>query len=167
MNQGICHARLGNASKLGTDLREWSDEVRSFFGTGTQLQELYVTPQLLSPAMWDVLAEGAVWSRRNADVLADVHWIGGDPEKGEPYGFAAWSPRLGILTLRNPSAKPASLTLEIARAFELPPDAPRQYRLRSPWKDRPQPARTLQAGEPETFQFAPFEVLMLEATPLR
>jgi len=167
MNQGICHARLGNASKLGTDLREWSDEVRSFFGTGTQLQELYVTPQLLTPAMWDVLAEGAAWSRRNADVLADVHWIGGDPEKGEPYGYAAWSPRLGILTLRNPSAEPTSLTLDVARAFELPPDAPRQYRLKSPWKDRPNQERNLQAGQPARFALAPFEVLMFEATPVR
>jgi len=167
MNQGICHARLGNASKLGTDLKEWADEVRSFFGTGTQLQELYVTPQLLTPAMWDVLAEGAAWSRKNADVLADVHWIGGDPEKQEVYGYAAWSPRLGILTLRNPGTKPASLAVDVARAFELPPDAAKEYRLASPWKDRPQPERLVRAGRPEQFQLAPFEVLMLEAAPIR
>ena len=167
MNQGICHARLGSASKLGTDLAEWADEVRSFFGTGTQLQELYVTPQLLPPAMWDVLAEGAAWSRTSADILADVHWIGGDPGKQEVYGYAAWSPRMGILTLRNPGSKPGSLAVDVARAFELPPDAAKQYRLMSPWKDRPQPERTARAGRSETFQLAPFEVLMFEALPSR
>ena len=103
MTQGIAQARLGDASKLGSDLTEFTSEVRSFFASGTQTQELYITPQMLTPPMWDVLAEGANWSRRNADVLADVHWIGGDPEVRQVYGFAAWSPRAGMLALRNPS----------------------------------------------------------------
>jgi len=167
MIQGICHARLGGASKMSDDLKEMADEVYSFFGIGTQTQELYVTPQKLTPPMWDLLAEGAAWSRKHADVLADVHWIGGDPAKGEVYGFAAWSPRLGIVTLRNPGTAPATYALDVGRAFELPPGAPQQYRLQSPWKSRPAVERTVRAGQPETFQLAPFEVLMFEAAPAR
>jgi len=120
MNQGIAHAKLGTASRFTTDVKEWSDEVRSFFGSGTQLQELYISPGLLTPEMWDVLAEAACWGRENADVLVDVHWIGGDPQKGEAYGYAAWAPRRGVVTLRNPSAKPATFSLELAAALELP-----------------------------------------------
>jgi len=168
MNQGICQARLGYPTKFNTDLKDMADEMRSFFGTGTQLQELYITPQMLTPAMWDLLAEGAAWSRKNADVLADTHWIGGDPAKPEVYGYAAWSPRMGIITLRNPSAVEATFSLDLGRVFELPAGAPQQYRLRSPWKDQAsRPERTAQAGRPESLRLAPFETLMFEATPVR
>ncbi len=156
---------VGRAAELGEDLKEMADEVQSFFGTGTQTQELYVTPQKLSAPMWDLLAEGAAWSRRNADVLADVHWIGGDPGKGEAYGIAAWGQRGGTISLRNPRPEPASIAIDPARAFELPPGAPRQYRLTSPWKGRPRAAQTVCAGEETVFRLAPFEVLVLEATP--
>ena len=168
MNQGICHARLGYPTKFNADLKDMADEMRSFFGTGTQLQELYITPQMLTPAMWDLLAEGAAWSRKNADVLADTHWIGGDPAKPEIYGYAAWSPRMGIVTLRNPSSAAATFSLDLGRVFELPAGAPQQYRLKSPWKDpSARPERIVRAGRPESLRLAPFEFLMFEATPIR
>ncbi len=166
MTQGIAQAKLGSASQLGTDLAEWKDEVRSFFASGTQLQELYITPQMLTPAMWDVLAEGAAWTRKNAEVLVDVHWIGGDPGKGVPYGFAAWSPRQGMLALRNPTAKPARMTVDVQTALELPPGAATAYRLVSPWKDAPQTPQTVRAGKAETFSLAPFQVLVFDALPI-
>lgn len=168
MTQGICHAKLGDPSKLSPDAKEWADETRSFFGSGTQLQELYVTPQMLTPEMWDTLAEGANWSRRNFDVLADSHWIGGDPGQKQVYGFAAWSPRQGILTLRNPSPSPATIALDIGQAFELPADAPQAYRLASPWKQSTSShPLALQAGKPHTFKLASFEVQVFEAVPER
>ena len=50
---------------MGDDLKDIQDELRMFFGCGTQLQELYMTPQLMTPEMWDALAEAAKWSRNN------------------------------------------------------------------------------------------------------
>jgi len=167
MNQGICHARLGNAN-LPPDLKDMADEIYSFFGSGTQLQELYITPQMLTAPMWDLLASGARWSRKNADVLADVHWIGGDPGEGKVYGYAAWSPRLGIVTLRNPGAVAASFSLDVGQVFELPPRAPKQYRLARLWTNkRPLPPMTASAGKAETVSLAPFEVAVFEAAPMR
>lgn len=166
MTQGICHARLGSAN-LPPDLKDMADEIYSFFGTGTQLQELYITPQLLTAPMWDLLAQGAAWSRKNADVLADVHWIGGDPGEGQVYGYAAWSPRLGILTLRNPGEATASFALEIGQAFELPPSAPKEYRLTRLWTGEQSKPITVRAGKVETVSLKPFEVAVLEATPAR
>jgi len=125
MNQGIMYARLGNAARAGSDAKDLVDEFRMFFGDGTQLQELYMTPSMMTPALWDALAEAAIWSRANADVLVDTHWIGGDAGKSEPYGYASWSPRKGILCVRNPSREPRTFTLTLAGAFELPPGAPR------------------------------------------
>jgi hypothetical protein len=96
------------------------DEIHAYFGSGTQLQELYVTPSLLTSKDWDVLAEAARWSRTNAAVLKDTHWIGGDPGKLEVYGWASWTPQKGIVVLRNPSDHVQEFSLDVGRAFELP-----------------------------------------------
>ena|SRR5579883_802664 len=147
----------------GNDFR---NEIRNYFGTGTQLQEMYITPSLLTPANWDDLAEAAKWSRSNADVLKDTHWIGGDPAWLEVYGWASWTPKKGILVLRNPSDKPQSIRLDIQEAFELPANAPQSYTAKSPWKDDfGKPAIELRAQTPHEFQLAPFEVLTLDVTP--
>jgi hypothetical protein len=127
---------------------------------------MYITHSLLSKDNWDTLAEAAKWSRSNADVLIDTHWIGGDPNKLEVYGWAAWSPRMGIVTLRNPSDKAQSYPLDIARAFELPNAAQRDFQAHSPWlEDREIEPISLNGGEPSTITLKPFEVLTLEALP--
>ena len=142
---------------------DFTDQVREFFGTGTQLQEMYITPGLLNAQNWNDLAEAAKWADANADVLVDTHWIGGDPAKGEIYGWASWSPGKAILVLRNPDDKPAAFTMDAKELFQLPPDAGIRYVMRSPWKaDREQPSVELQAGQPHTFTLQPFEVLVLE-----
>jgi len=143
------------------------DEIRSFFASGVNAQELYVTPGLMTSRAWDVLAERSKWSRANADVLADTHWVGGDPAKDEIYGWAAWSQRKGILSLRNPSDQPATLSLDIGEAFELPPGAARTYSLKSSWgeSDRASPI-ILTAGVRHSFELKPFEVLTLDAVPI-
>jgi hypothetical protein len=165
MLHGIIYARFADHLKTDPD-NDFADEVHSYFGSGTQLQEMYITPSLLTQQNWDTLAEAAKWSRANADTLVDSHWIGGNPWMGEVYGWASWSPRKGILVLRNPSDQASHITLDIQKAFELPIDAPGQYRCASPWiADRKIPPIILKAGEPYTFDLAPFEVLTLDAIP--
>jgi hypothetical protein len=162
MLHGIIYAT--NADGLTTaDNADFADEVREFFGTGTQLQEMYVTPSLLNSQNWDDLAEAAKWSRANSDVLVDTHWVGGNPGKNEIYGWASWNARRGILVLRNPDDKAASFTADFKKIFELPPGVPATFRLHSPWKeDKSQPEITVKAGEPRVFELKPFEVLVLE-----
>jgi hypothetical protein len=165
MQHGIVLAQ--KAPRLSTDPGgDFTNEVRSYFGSGTQLQELYLTPSLLTKADWDVLAETAKWSRRNAATLVDTHWVGGDPRWLQVYGWAAWSPQKAILTLRNPSSQAQDFTLDVAQAFELPVGAAQRYTAHSPWTDdASQPATALDAGKPHTFHLAPFQVLTLEALP--
>jgi len=96
----------------------------------------------------------------------DTHWIGGDPSKLEVGGYASWSPRKGILSLRNPDDRPHEFALDLESAFELPPGVPRRYVLKSPWNEAAaRPALAVEAGEPVTLVLRPFEVLILEATP--
>jgi hypothetical protein len=166
MVQGICYAQLGTATRMADDLGDITDEIRMLFGSGTQLQELYVTPSMMTPAMWDALAEAAAWSRRNADVLVDVHWIGGDPGAGEVYGYASWSQRKGILVLRNPGEAKASFSVDLQEAFELPPGSAERYRLAEPWNDETSDL-TLRAGQPHEFTLEPFEAIVFEALPVQ
>lgn len=165
MLHGIIYARYNK--QLNTDPQnDFRNEVRSYFGTGTQCQELYITPSLLSGANWDDLAEAARWSRANADVLRDTHWIGGNPAWLEVYGWASWSARKGIVTLRNPSDRAQTIRIDVQSAFELPAAAARRFRAASPWKDDAgQPTLDVSAGVPAEFHLAPFEVLTLEFTP--
>jgi hypothetical protein len=165
MLHGIVYAK--QAPHLSTASEEdFRNEVRSYFGSGTQLQELYITPSLLTTANWETLAEAAKWSRANASVLVDAHWVGGDPRWLEVYGWAAWSPAKAILTLRNPSDKEQDFTLDVASAFELPADAVRVYRAKSPWlADASRAVIELRAGEGHTFHLGAFEVMTLEAIP--
>jgi hypothetical protein len=145
---------------------DFRNEVRSYFGTGTQLQEMYITPSLLSEENWDDLAEAANWSRKNAEVLKDTHWIGGNPEWLEVYGWASWTPGKGILVLRNPSNQEQSIHIKLQDAFELPAGAAQVYAAQSPWKDDAgRPAIELAAKEAHEFHLAPFQVLTLDVLP--
>ena len=165
MLHGLIYGRY--AKGLDSDPEhDFQNEVRSYFGTGTQLQEMYITPSLLTETDWDNLAEAANWSRRNAATLVDTHWVGGDPAQLEVYGWAAWSPAEGILVLRNPSDKPQTVDIDVARVFELPEGAPQAYRAHVPWKaDSAKPVIPMRAGKAHTFSLQPYEVLVLDVTP--
>lgn len=163
MVHGIIYGKEANGLTQATD-EDFADEVREYFGTGTQLQELYITPDLLDEQNWDDLAEAAKWSRVNAGVLVDTHWIGGDPGKGEVYGWASWSPGRAIITLRNPDDQPAMFTADPAELLELPANAESEFRMHSPWKaDRDKPDVDMRAGQTCRFKLEPFQVLVLES----
>ncbi|RXH57101.1 putative exported alpha-N-acetylgalactosaminidase [Granulicella sibirica] len=165
MLHGMIYASL--REQLNDDpSNDFRNEVRSYFGTGTQLQEMYLTPSLLSAQNWDDLAEAAKWSRGNASVLKDTHWVGGDPAWLEVYGWGAWTPQKATLVLRNPSDKPQSIRLDPQLVFELPKDAARRFTAHSPWKeDASKASLSLEAGTQQEFLLAPFEVLTFDVTP--
>jgi hypothetical protein len=164
MLHGIIYARQAHDLNYDTN-NIFKSEVRAFFGNGTQLQEMYITPALMTQQNWDDLAQAAKWSRNNADTLVDTHWVGGSPAYRQVYGWAAWSPKKGILTLRNPSARTQEITIDPAKAFELPADAAKSYNLVNPFLDQQLEITTLTAGAETKFKLKPFEVLVIEAVP--
>lgn len=168
MYHGVVIARMGPAKGMdASDLASIRHEVRSFFGSGTDNQELYISPSILSPAAWDAIAEAAVWAKRNEDCLVDSHFIGGDPGRLEPYGFASWIPGKGVLVLRNPSDKPQAFQLDIGTVFELPAQEKRAaYALVSPYKDQSIQKFMALPGKVQEIALRPFEVLVFEAIPL-
>jgi hypothetical protein len=140
-------------------------EIRAAFGCGSGLQELYITPELLTKQMWDDLADSAKWARSNSDVMTDTHWVGGDPGKLEVYGWASWNAEKGVLALRNPNETAQTYKLDIGKAFELPKGAQKAYTLASPFKDQRMQTLQLKAGKAVAVSLDPFEVLVFDATP--
>ena len=92
MLHGIIYAKQAHGLNYDTN-NILKSEIRAFFGNGTQLQEMYITPSLMSAENWDALAEAAKWSRTNAETLVDTHWVGGAPAERQIYGWASWSPK--------------------------------------------------------------------------
>ncbi|TAN04920.1 MAG: enterotoxin [Rhodanobacteraceae bacterium] len=165
MLHGIIYARY--AVGLNTDPdHDFANEVHSFFATGTDLQGLMITPSLMTTQNWDTLAQAANWSRANANVLEDTHWIGGDPGRLDVYGWAAWSPSKSFITLRNPDDKPRMAILDVGRQLQLPKDAARSFDVSDVWHTGSNAVpKTLDAGHPVTVMLQPFEVLTLQLTP--
>jgi hypothetical protein len=165
MHHGIVHGRCFQGERVGKTGPNLTNEVRSYFANGAMLQELYITPSMMTPEAWDVLAEAARWAQANADVLVDSHWVGGDPLKLEPYGYAAWAPRKGTLMIRNPDDQQRPIMLDAKALFELPSGMPRRFTLQSPYKDQRVQSLELEAGQPQSVTLEPFEVLVLDAMP--
>ena len=162
MLHGIIYARHAQGLELdpGSD---FADEVWSYFASGTGLQEMYISPDLLSAQNWDELAAAARWARERAATLRDSHWLGGDPARGEVYGWASWSPQGAVIALRNPSAAPQAMRLDLAAVLELPHGAARSWRVTTPRR----------AGEPAHWSadavvpvsLKPFEVQLWDLQP--
>jgi hypothetical protein len=152
------HARLNARGGAA-----FQHEVQSYFASGTQLQELYVTPALLCGDDWDVVARAARWARARAGVLRDSHWIGGAPDALEVYGWAAWAAPSGIVALRNPRDRAQTFVLDLRRDFELPALDEGRFAVRDVWRGAAADVPAwLDAGREHPLRLAPFEVRVLE-----
>ena len=162
MLHGLIYAQ--HANHLNSDPSDdLKNDIRSYFATGTQLQELYVTPTLLTEKNWDDLAEAANWAKANEGTLVDTHWVGGDPMKLEVYGHAAWNGSNGIIEIRNPSDHAQAYALDVARDLQLPPTVHGTFRTRDPFKsDGSTKEWSFRIGTSKVVLLKPFEVLILE-----
>jgi hypothetical protein len=166
MLHGICITNVGYPSTLEMDLKNISDGIWSFFASGTSLQELYINPHLLTTPMWNCLAAAAKWSYENADVLKDVHWIGGDPEKGEVYGYGAWNPRKGVFSLRNPSDTRRIFEVNLKEIFQLPGNAAIKFQLHNAINPKDKASKeTVDAEKSFNITLEPYELKIWDVIP--
>jgi hypothetical protein len=163
---GICIADNGYPGSFEMNDKDISDEIWSFFATGTNLQELYINPHKLNTANWDCLAAAAKWAKENESVMADVHWVGGDPLKGEIYGFAAWSQEKAVLSLRNPSTEEKTFEVNVARVFDLPGHVDDNYLFYDVREWKKSGKKELSArGQRFSITLQPFENKVFDAIP--
>ncbi|MGH9280110.1 MAG: hypothetical protein ACRD12_18675 [Acidimicrobiales bacterium] len=91
----------------GDGLDAWQRHCWLLAARGTHHHDLYVAPDSLSEAEWDVLAHVLRWARQHQAVLARSRMIGGRPQAGEAYGFMSVDTSgEAILCVRNPTARP-------------------------------------------------------------
>jgi hypothetical protein len=165
MTVGIAYANLGlPAECINDSIADFKDMVWSCLGAGSALQELYISPDRMKPEFWPVLAEAAKWVKSNEDVLYDTHWIGGSPLNMEVYGFASWTPRKGIITLRNPDDKPKDFEFILNDILEIPDGYSGSFQLRNV-RDNDYSMLKLDSGESNRLALKPFETIILEVMP--
>ncbi|MCM1029124.1 MAG: hypothetical protein NC342_05260 [Pseudoflavonifractor sp.] len=119
----------GTAAGLPRDYDGIVREMRAAFACGTGQVELYADYALMNSItkegkepgdLWKEMADGIKWQRANADVLPDIHWVGGDPSDAAIYGWASWNGRKATLALRNPKTSEQTFTFTLRQALELP-----------------------------------------------
>ncbi len=101
----------------GSFFDNWQDNAMMVAGRGSRLLTMYMNPDLLpNPEQdWRFLAAMFRWVRHNADTLARCRPILGDPYAWEPYGYAHFLGRRGIIVLRNPFIEPRRVRMELGR----------------------------------------------------
>ena len=146
MVHGLIYSTIGPPKHfMKQDLNDFYDQAHSFVASGINCQELYIDYKLMTEERWAFLAKVLKWGRANQHVMADNHWVGGDPFKIEPYGWAGWSVDKSIVTLRNPSDKVKTFTFNPRKVFELPTNVKGQMVFKKLWSED-----TFKCGSDET-----------------
>ncbi len=150
-------------------------EMRCAFACGSGLVELYIDHELMSAKnngeLWRELATCIEWHRANADVLADTHWVGGNPWDGmraNVYGWAAWNAEKSTLALRNPCSTPQTFTTTLREALDIPAHIKGRVHLSDAFSGQTQYANitnsTIDIDEKITFAMPAFDVVVFNGT---
>ncbi len=126
MTHGFILTRYGAVSK-NMQYEPALRELRCAFVCGSGMVELYNDYELMNSInggkLWEDLAECIAWQKKNADVLPDAHWVGGNPWNGsaqEVYGWASWNGAKATLALRNGGNSAQTYTFTLREALEIP-----------------------------------------------
>jgi hypothetical protein len=182
MTQGLTvtkHGGARNAPRSNTPetIQGIIREMRCTFAAGGMV-ELYVDHDIFTAlgdgVLWKELADCIKWHRENVDLLADIHWVGGNPwdgERGHVYGWAAWNPRKAKLTLRNPTESEQVFTTTLREAMEIPAFVSGSITLTDAFGGQHQYAgvtgATLNIDTPITFTMPAFDVVVLDGAPVK
>ena len=126
MTHGFIFTKFGAVSK-NMQYEPALRELRAAFVCGSGMVELYADYELMNTVgggkLWADLAECVAWQKKNADVLPDAHWVGGNPWTGsqqQVYGWASWNGAKATLALRNGANNAQTYTFTLREAFEIP-----------------------------------------------
>ncbi|HOO55431.1 MAG TPA: hypothetical protein PLN69_01330 [bacterium] len=123
MNAIMTHGIIdGVRNRLGGEdegFLTWADNVMLYFGRGVYMRELYLSPELMDERKWKFLAEAAKWAKSMDRVFSRTDWVGGDPRRGELYGYHHHGWGKNWYVLRNPGIDPQSIDLDIDEGLYL------------------------------------------------
>ncbi len=169
MTHGIILTKFGPQSSMPRDTETMIKDIRCSFASGINLQEIYTDSDLMNAAgtvLWDEVARNIKWIRRNADVLADIHWVGGIPRNGEVYGWASWNQNKATFALRNPSSKEKTIETSLRKALDIPSSFKGKITMRDSFEDQRKlpgfSGEEVDIDTPLNLSLKPFEVLVFE-----
>ena len=143
MTHGFILTKFGPPASDERDYLPVRNELRAAFLCGSGMVELYNDYDLMNSinggALWADLAECIAWQKRNADVLPDAHWVGGNPWNGSNcniYGWAAWNGTKSSLALRNGANDAQTYTFTLRQALNIPANVNGSIILRSAFGDQ-------------------------------
>ncbi len=131
MSHGLILTTHDNGCKYSQDYNAVLREMRCAFVSGASMVELYCDYPLMNSIvgegkqgkLWEDMAECIKWQEKNADVLADIHWVGGDPWTGseeQVYGWASWNGTKSTLALRNGANSAKTYVATLREMLEIP-----------------------------------------------
>ncbi len=143
MTHGFIFTKFGPPAGDSREYIPVRNELRAAFLCGSGMVELYNDYDLMDAvnggALWADLAECIAWQKRNADVLPDAHWVGGNPwtgSKAEVYGWAAWNGTKSSLALRNGANAEQTYKFTLRKALNIPANVKGSIILRSAFGDQ-------------------------------
>ncbi len=155
---------IGEIGK-GEPLSKFADEVVFYVARGVTMYELYISPDVLSEGEWRVLADALRFARSRFDLLSTGEMVGGSPLRKEAYGYAHYRGGRGLLAVRNPDVAPQEISVTLAPADGLDPEA-RDLVLSRIYPTRWVAPRLYRAGEVVRLPLAGYEAAVYELTPL-
>jgi hypothetical protein len=133
------------------------------FGRGRFFVPTYVNPKVMNADDWRIYAGMLKWARANAEILRHTLVIPSDVAAGEPYIYAHWDGKRGILAVRNPSNESKTFTVDLARA-----GAPRELAgaiCYAQYPCRTGIAEGLTGASTFSLSLDPWELVFLEIVP--
>ena len=143
MTHGFILTKFGPPAGDSREYINVRNELRCAFLCGSGMVELYNDYDLMNSinggALWADLAECISWQKRNADVLPDAHWVGGNPWTGsvaQVYGWAAWNGTKSTLALRNGANGTQTYKFTLRQALNIPANVKGSIILRSSFAEQ-------------------------------
>ena len=142
MTHGFILSKYGNVSN-DFSYEAVRREMRCAFACGSGMVELYNDYELMNSIangkLWSDLAECIEWQKRNADVLPDAHWVGGNPWDGSRanvYGWASWNGPKATLALRNGGTAMQTYITTLREMLNIPANVKGSIQLKKAFADQ-------------------------------
>ncbi len=165
MTHGIIKGKNESVGIAVEPLDKFTDDVLIYFAMGVAMYELYISPDILSDGEWNSISRSMAWARKNFDLLMNTELIGGNPLKGETYGYVHFKGKRGVIAARNPVIEAAKLNVELAGSQGLDPKASSLV-LQRIYPTRWTSPKLYKAGDVITLPLDGFEIALYDLYPI-
>ncbi|TAN13494.1 MAG: hypothetical protein EPN37_13525 [Chitinophagaceae bacterium] len=114
MTHGIIKGALNEIGGADDPLNKFTDDAMFYFGRGVTMYELYISPDLLNKGEWNALSKSLKWAENRFPVLDHTFMTGGNPAKGQAYGYVHYTGNKGIIAVRNPEIKKQDIQIKLS-----------------------------------------------------